>query len=104
MPSDGGVCRACGRRRHSGECWPFVPASDIHAATVANRDEQIDRLTRERDAARAECAAWRKWEQGSDYTCDSATDKAMLVHDTLCPAWHTPTTGGQGEGGKHEND
>jgi len=63
----------------------------------------IDRLTRERDAARAECAAWRvaiengvvKAYRTQDY---ERLNNARCAHNALCPDLHTPTTGGQGEG------
>ena len=115
MPSDGGMCRACGRSRHSGECWPFVPASDIHAATVANLNEQIDRLIRERDSARTaqivrfKVEPWGDGEMvitanGEPMGATISRSEANAACRWVASAWadlikanNTPTTGGQGE-------
>lgn len=79
---------------------------------LAQVKPEVERLRAERDAARAECAAWRALMKLQEDEPDASLDEidALCIviadtrqaHDTLCPNWHPPTTGGQGEGGKHE--
>lgn len=70
---------------------------------LAQVKPEVERLRAERDAARAECVAWRSEQHADSLSIRRLIrerDAAMEAHDTLCPNWHTPTTGGQGEGGE----
>jgi hypothetical protein len=53
---------------------------------IQTLEADIDRLTRERDAARAECMAWRKWSM-ADSSTDDALESATAAHDAACPGW-----------------
>ena len=66
---------------------------------IQTLEADIDRLTRERDAARAECRAWRmnddekrKVYEEAGAPCSDFPDwhpvfKAMTAHDLACPGW-----------------
>jgi hypothetical protein len=53
---------------------------------IQTLEADIARLIRERDAARAECRAWRKWSMSEPWTYD-ALESATAAHDAACPGW-----------------
>ena len=90
--------------------WDVVPSVSGTYVRYSDHLAILAEIARERDAARAECAAWRKfWRafkaEGYKFLspirskayaeANRAVYEAREASDAL-----TPTTGGQGEGGK----
>ena len=96
----------------AGTAWDYP---NLYVLTNETRTLRatIDRLTRERDWFKSFC------NDMAEYDCGYPNEPCLAVHRSelghgMCigckarealrdaPALHTPTTGGQGEGGKHE--